>query len=106
MQAGEATLEKVVRETTVEIKNADGLHLRPAMRFVDLASRFDCDITVGNGQTTVDGKSIMHMSLLAATYGTHLTVRAVGPQAQEAIDALRHLVEVEMFGESPPEKML
>jgi phosphocarrier protein HPr len=104
MPAGEATLEKVVRETTVEIKNADGLHLRPAMRFVDLASRFDCEITVSNGQTTVDGKSIMHMSLLAATYGTHLTVRAVGPQAQEALEALRQLVEVEMFGESPPEK--
>jgi phosphocarrier protein HPr len=104
MPAGEATLEKAVRETTVEIKNADGLHLRPAMRFVDLASRFDCDVSVSNGQTTVDGKSIMHMSLLAATYGTHLNIRAVGPQAQEAVEALRHLVEVEMFGESPPAK--
>jgi phosphocarrier protein len=52
----------------------------------------------------VDGKSIMHMSLLAATFGTRLTIRAVGPQAQEALDALHQLVEVEMFGESPPEK--
>lgn len=104
MQAGEAILEKVVRETMVEIKNAAGLHLRPAMRFVDLASRFDCEVAVGSGQTTVDGKSIMQMSMLAATCGTHLKIRAVGPQAQEALDALRQLVEVEMFGELPPEK--
>ena len=30
MQAEENTLEKVVCETGVEIKNADGLHMRPA----------------------------------------------------------------------------
>ena len=104
MQVGEAILEELVREATVEIKNADGLHLRPAMRFVDLTSRFDCEVTVGNGQTVVDGKSIMQMSLLAATCGTRLKIRAVGPQAQEVIDSLRQLVEVELFGEAPPGK--
>ena len=104
MQVGEAILEELVCEATVEIKNADGLHLRPAMRFVDLTSRFDCEVTVGNGQTVVDGKSIMQMSLLAATCGTRLKIRAVGPQAQEVIDSLRQLVEVELFGEAPPGK--
>jgi phosphocarrier protein HPr len=103
MQAGDGTLAELVRETTVEIKNPDGLHLRPAMRFVDLASQFDCEITVGNDQTDVDGKSIMNMSLLAATRGTRLRIRAAGPQAQEALDALRQLVEVEQFGEGAPE---
>ncbi|GAI53153.1 unnamed protein product, partial [marine sediment metagenome] len=43
MQAGQDSLEKVVCETEVEIKNADGLHMRPAMQFVDVASQFDCD---------------------------------------------------------------
>ena len=104
MQVGEAILEELVREATVEIKNALGLHLRPAMQFVDVASRFDCEVTVGNGQTVVDGKSIMQMSLLAATCGTRLKIRAVGPQAQEVIDSLRQLVEVELFGEAPPGK--
>ena len=103
MQAGDGTLAELVCETTVEIKNPDGLHLRPAMRFVDLASQFDCEITVGNGQTDVDGKSIMNMSLLAATRGTRLNIRAAGPQAQEALEALRQLVEVEQFGEGAPE---
>jgi phosphotransferase system HPr (HPr) family protein len=95
-------LEKVVCELQVEIKNADGLHMRPAMQFVDAANRFECDISVSNGENTVDGKSIMQMSMLAATCGTKLLVRAEGRDAEEAVDALRELVEKEMFGEPPP----
>ncbi len=104
MHAGEDILEKVLRETTIEIKNADGLHMRPAMQFVDAASRFDSDITVSNGENTVDGKSIMQMSMLAATYGTKLMIKAEGADAEEAIKALQELVEEKMFGEPAPEK--
>jgi len=86
----------------MEIRNADGLHMRPAMQFVDLASRFDCEVSVSNGQTAADGKSIMQMSMLAATCGTRLMVRAEGPDAEKAIEALRELVEVRLFGEPPP----
>jgi phosphocarrier protein len=99
---GARVLEKLVRETTVEIKNAEGLHMRPAMQFVDTASRFDCDILVSNGQTNADGKSIMQMSMLAATCGTRLNLRAEGPEAEQALEALRELVEVRTFGEPPP----
>jgi phosphocarrier protein HPr len=99
---GERVLEKLVRETTVEIKNAEGLHMRPAMQFVDTANRFDCDIIVSNGQTNADGKSIMQMSMLAATCGTRLHLRAQGPEAEQALEALRELVEVKTFGEPPP----
>jgi len=95
-------LEKLLRETTVEIKNAEGLHMRPAMQFVDTANRFDCDIMVSNGQTNADGKSIMQMSMLAATCGTRLYLRAEGPDADQALEALRELVEERMFGEPPP----
>jgi len=95
-------LEKLVRETTVEIKNAEGLHMRPAMQFVDTASRFDCDLIVSNGQTNADGKSIMQMSMLAATCGTRLHLRAEGPGAEQALEALRELVEVRTFGEPLP----
>jgi phosphocarrier protein HPr len=102
MQTEENTSDGVVCETVVEIKNADGLHMRPAMQFVDAASRFDCDITVSSAGNSVDGKSIMQMSMLAATCGAKLTVKAQGADAQRAIDALRELVEVKMFNEPPP----
>jgi phosphocarrier protein HPr len=102
MQTEENTSEGVVCEAVVEIKNADGLHMRPAMQFVDAASQFDCDVTVSNAENSVDGKSIMQMSMLAATCGTTLTIKAEGVDAQQAIDALRQLVEVRMFDEPPP----
>ncbi len=103
-QAGEETLEKVVCETEVEIKNADGLHMRPAMQFVDIANRFESEITVSNADTNVDGKSIMQMSMLAATCGSKLKIRAEGPDAQEAINALCELVEKKHFDEPMPGK--
>jgi phosphocarrier protein HPr len=104
MQAEEDTLENVVCDIELEIKNTDGLHMRPAMQFVDIANRFDSEINVSNGETNVDGKSIMQISMLAATCGTKLQVRAQGPDAQQAIDALKELVEDKHFGEPTPKK--
>jgi phosphocarrier protein len=76
--------------------------MRPAMQFVDTASRFNCEIVVSNEQTEADGKSIMQMSMLAATCGTRLHLRAEGPEAEQALEALRALVEEKLFGEPPP----
>ena len=97
-------MDELVSEATVEIKNADGLHMRPAMQFIDLASTFESEITVSNIETEVDGKSIMGMVTLKAVCGTKLKVKAQGPDAFEAIDALKELVEVKMFDEPPPKK--
>lgn len=97
-------MDTPVCETEVEIKNADGLHMRPAMQFVDIANRFDCSITVTSGETTVDGRSIMEMSMLAATVGTKLKIKAEGDDAEQLIEALRELVEEKMFDEPPPKK--
>ena len=103
MQAGEEVLEKLVCEAQVEIKNADGLHMRPAMQFVDVANQFDSDVTVSNSENSVDGKSIMQMSMLAATHGTRLNIKAEGADAEQAVRALRELIEEKMFDEPPPD---
>jgi phosphocarrier protein len=102
MQAGQNSLEKLICETNVEIKNADGLHMRPAMQFVDVANQFDCDVTVSNNENSVDGKSIMQMSMLAATCGTKIKIKAEGEDAKKAVDALRELVEEKHFDEPMP----
>ena len=104
MQEEQDSLEKVVCEMTVEIKNAEGLHMRPAMQFVDIASQFDSDVTVSNDENSVDGKSIMQMSMLAATCGTKLKVKAEGSDAQQALNALKELVEDKHFDEPAPDK--
>lgn len=88
-------------EIEVEIRNPEGLHMRPAMQFVDMANRFGAAITVRNQDTTVDGKSIMQMTMLAATNGTKLTIQAKGQDARDAIAALQELVD-QNFSTAPP----
>ena len=67
MQAEEDILDNGVYDVELEIKNSEGLHMRPAMKFVDMANRFESEINVSNGEMNVNGKSIMQISMLAAT---------------------------------------
>ena len=86
-------------EIEIEIRNQDGLHMRPAMQFVDLASSFNSDITVSHQGMSIDGKSIMQMTMLAATCGARLKIVATGPDAADAVQALKTLAETE-FGDN------
>jgi len=104
MWAGEGTLDKPVCQMTVQIKSQNGLHMRPAMLFVDLANRFHSDITIGRGNTHGDAKSIMHVIGLAAGSGTKLEIKAQGLDAEEAVEVLRAFIERETFDEDPPEE--
>ena len=83
----------------VTITNRLGLHARAAAKFVQLASRFRAHIRVSHGGRVMDGKSIMGILLLAAAQGTTITIASDGPDEQEALAALCHLVE-SGFGEA------
>ena len=78
---------------SVTVVNQLGLHARAAARFVHLATRFQSHVTVGRDATVMDGKSIMGILLLAARRGTTITIKADGPDEQDAVSALSHLVE-------------
>ena len=81
-----------MKECRVKIVNRLGLHARPAMSFVDTASAFTAAIRVRNGDTEVDGKSIMEVMMLAATRGTELHITADGDDADAALEELKKLV--------------
>ncbi len=95
-------MKEAVQEIEVEIRNAQGLHLRPAMQLVDLAAGFKSDISIRNEKDTADAKSIMQMMKIVTPYGTRLKICAQGNDAREALESIRKLVEEEMFGEPPP----
>lgn len=86
-------MSQSTHEIEVEIRNPEGLHMRPAMQFVDLANSFHSDISVSHQDISADAKSIMQMTMLAATCGTRLRITAAGPDAAQAIQALGGLVE-------------
>ncbi len=85
-------------ERALLICNELGLHARAATKFVQIAGKFPCDVTVEKDGHEVNGKSIMGVLMLVASKGTMITVRAKGTQAPDAVAALAGLVE-DKFGE-------
>ena len=86
-------------ERSVQIVNRNGLHARPAAEIVEAASKFKSEITLVRDGLEVNGKSIMGGMMLAAEYGSTLTLRASGPDEDAALDALARLI-ANKFGES------
>jgi phosphoenolpyruvate-protein phosphotransferase/dihydroxyacetone kinase phosphotransfer subunit len=96
--------EPGVEEKSIEliVPNPTGLHARPASRFVRTAMRFDADITVQNvthGRPVANAKSMMAVANTGTAWqGERIRITAHGDDADEALDALRALVE-SGFGE-------
>ena len=78
---------------TVTICNQRGLHARAAARFVKTAAQFDAAIEVRKNGTTVSGRSIMGLMMLAAASGTVVEIAATGGDAATAVDTLASLIE-------------
>lgn len=76
----------------VTILNKRGLHARAAAKFVKLAGQFQAEVTVTKDGTSVSGRSIMGLMMLAASPGSDLELSAVGPDAWAALDAIAALV--------------
>ena len=75
------------------IINKRGLHARASAKFVQTVEKFSAEVWVTRGNETVGGTSIMGLMMLAAGPGTTIKVSAIGPEAEEAIDAITKLVE-------------
>lgn len=75
------------------IPNEEGLHARPAAKFVKLANRFSCEIWVEKDDEEINGKSIMGLMMLAAAQGTVIRVTAEGDDADAALAEIKTLVE-------------
>ena len=80
----------IEREAT--IVNQEGLHARPAAKIVRLASSFSSEIEIFKDGLAVNGKSIMGVMMLAAECGSAIVVRADGPDAEQAVEAITQLV--------------
>ena len=83
-------------EKRMVINNKQGLHARPAALFVQIANKYESDITVKKGRQEVNGKSIMGLLTLAAEKGAKLHIKVNGPDAKEAIEELEKIILGEM----------
>ena len=85
----------LVVERAFKVRAELGLHARPAGQFVSLASRFDSEITVGQGEEWVSGCSILSILSLVVEHGSMLKIRAEGSDAEQAVCELGSLLEQE-----------
>jgi len=82
----------------IEIINILGLHARASTKFTQTASQFSSDIWVTRNGRRVNAKSIMGVMMLAASKGSMVELEANGADEDQAIDALKALIN-DYFGE-------
>lgn len=80
-------------ERTVTICNQRGLHARASAKFVAEVANHNAQIRVARDSEEVSADSIMELLMLAAGPGTQITIKADGPDAEAALNALTTLVE-------------
>jgi len=91
----------MIIEKQIVIKNRLGLHARPAAIFVQIANKYDSEISVRKGKTVVNGKSIMGIMMLAAGKGAKITVLANGKDAEKAVEELETLLTTDIDEKTP-----
>lgn len=74
------------RSTIVRVH--EGLHARPATRFVKLAKSFESEVEIVKEGKAVSAKSSVKLMLLSVKENQEVTVRANGADAVEAVEAL------------------
>ncbi|MDD3903769.1 MAG: HPr family phosphocarrier protein [Sphaerochaeta sp.] len=81
----------VSKELTV--CNRAGIHARPAANIVKVANKFKSELFLEKDTMKINGKSIMGIITLGATYQSTLTMICDGPDEQEMAEAIQILFQ-------------
>ncbi|OKY75945.1 MAG: hypothetical protein BM485_06320 [Desulfobulbaceae bacterium DB1] len=87
-----------IRQREMVIANRFGLHGRTSAILVETARKFEAEIKLVKDDMEADCKSILDVMSMACTKGTPVSIKASGPDAEEALAALAGLI-AEGFGE-------
>lgn len=90
-------MPKISRE--VKIQNRKGLHARASAQVVHLAETFQTQTFIRYQDMCVPADSIMDLLMLGAGQGAVITIEGEGDNAEEAVEALVHLIN-DQFGEN------
>lgn len=80
-------------EATVTLRNATGLHARPAKIFARAAAATTAEVTVSKDGREVNGKSVLSVLTLDCHQGDEIVIRTAGEGADTALEQLVQLVE-------------
>ncbi len=85
-------------KSSITISNKLGLHARASAKLTKLAGGFRSEIHLSRAGRRINAKSIMGVMMLAAGLGSEIEIENEGPDEQEAMTALRELIDAK-FGE-------
>ncbi len=82
-------------DRTFTMSRKEGLHARPAALFTRIASGFKSDIWIIKDGERGNAKSLLSILALGVFEGNTFSVQAEGPDEQEALDRIAHLIETD-----------
>ncbi len=80
-------------ERQITICNKLGLHARAATKLAILASEFDAEITIIQGEKRASAASVLGLLMLETGMGKTITLLGEGKDAYAALDAISALVD-------------
>jgi phosphocarrier protein len=85
-------------QKSIKVSNKYGIHARPASAIVSVTSSLDAEVFIEKDGEKVSADSIMSLLMIAAEYGSSITIYAHGEEEEEALMAIVKLFE-DKFGE-------
>lgn len=82
----------ISRSVEVKLLNRSGLHARPAVRFVQLASKFKSAIEICKQGKCVNGKNILQILSLGIDFGDVVLLKINGEDEDSAYNELLNLL--------------
>ncbi|MEO6606870.1 MAG: phosphoenolpyruvate--protein phosphotransferase [Aestuariivirga sp.] len=80
-------------ERTITVRVREGLHARPATRFVKLAKSFASDVEIVKSGKSASAKSSVKLMLLSVMENDEVTLRVKGDDEAAALESLRRYLE-------------
>ena len=82
-----------MKEFRYTIKDAVGIHARPAGLLVKEAKKFESKITVSRDSKTAEATKLMALMGLAVKCGQEVCVQVTGPDEEQASEAMKKFFE-------------
>jgi phosphocarrier protein len=77
----------------VTVKNASGIHARPASELVKVCTKCNSDIVIGVGERRLNPKSILNLMAAAIRCGTEIVVECTGETEEEDLKKIIDAIE-------------
>ena len=81
----------------VIVRCESGLHNRQATYFVQKANEFESSIWLESGNRKMNAKSLLGIMSLGIITGATVTLTAMGPDAEDAVNALEVLLQRDVY---------